>query len=98
MLLIILKNPKLLIQKQRRQAKILINFKKILKLEPKIEIKVKRKKLEKLRKYFDELRHKFSNKDEISQYRKALYNAKKHKLFESEIKEVRSILHKLKKS
>ena len=46
--------------------------------EQKIEKKVDRKKLEKLRKDFDELRHKFSNKDEIKEYRKAFYNAKKY--------------------
>ena len=62
--------------------------------EPKIEIKVNRKKLKKLRKDFDELRHKFSNKDEISQYRKVFYNAKKYKIFESEIEEFRKNLHK----
>ena len=66
--------------------------------EPKMEIKVNRKKLEKLRKDFDELRHKFSNKDEIKEYRKAFYNAKKYKLSESEIEEVRKNLNKLNKS
>ena len=40
------------------------------KSEPKMEIKVNRKKLEKLRKDFDELRHKFSNKDEIKDIEK----------------------------
>ena len=44
------------------------------------------------------MRHKFSNKDEISEYRKAFYNAKKHKLFESEIEGVRKNLNKFKKS
>ena len=68
------------------------------KSEPKMEIKVNRKKLEKLRKDFDELRHKFSNKDEIKEYRKAFYNAKKYKLSESEVEEVRKNLNKLKKS
>ena len=47
-----------------------------LKPEPKIEIKVNQKKSEKLRKDFDELSYKFSNKDEIKEYRKAFYNAK----------------------
>ena len=46
--------------------------------EQKIGKKVNRKKLEKLRKDFGELRHKFSNKDEIKEYRKAFYNAKKY--------------------
>ena len=35
-----------------------------------------RKKLEKHRKDFDELKYRFSNKDEIKEYRKAFYNAK----------------------
>ena len=69
-----------------------------LKPGPKIEIKVNRKKLEKLRKDFDELRHKFSNKDEIKEYRNAFYNAKKYKLSESEIDEVKKNLNKLEKS
>ena len=50
----------------------------------------------KLRKDFDELRHKFSNKDE-SEYRTAFYNAKKHKRFESKIEGVRKNLNKSKK-
>ena len=61
-------------------------------------IKALRKKLEKLRKDFDELTHKFSNKDEIKEYRKAFYNAKKYKLSESEIEQVRKNLNKLNKS
>ena len=66
-----------------------------LKPEPKIEIKVNRKKLEKLRKDFDELRHKFSNKDEIKDYRKAFYIAKNYKhLSESEIKNKKELLSK----
>ena len=66
-----------------------------LKPEPKIEIKVNRKKLEKLRKDFDELRHKFSNKDEIKDYRKAFHIAKNYKhLFESEIKKKKGLLSK----
>ena len=69
-----------------------------LKPEPKIEIKVNRKKLEKLRKDFDELRHNFSNKYETKEYRKAFYNAKKYKLSESEIEEVGKNLNKLKQS
>ena len=68
------------------------------KLELEQEIKVNKKKLKKLRKDFDELRHKFSNKDEIKEYRKAFYNAKKYKLSESEIEEVRKNLNKLNKS
>ena len=65
------------------------------KSEPKMEIKVNRKKLEKLRKDFDELRHKFSNKDEIKDYRKAFHIAKNYKhLFESEIKKKKGLLSK----
>ena len=45
--------------------------KQALKPETKIEIKVGSKKLEKLRKDFDELRYTFSNKDEIKDYRTA---------------------------
>ena len=43
--------------------------------EPKPEIRVNEKKFKKLRKDFDELRHKFSKK-EIDRYRKAFYVAK----------------------
>ena len=71
--------------------------KQTLKPETKLEVKFDRKKLEKLRKDFDELRHAFSNKDEINEYRKAFYNAKKHKLFESEIEKTNKNLNKLKK-
>ena len=65
--------------------------------EPKIEIKVNRKKLKKLRKGFDELKHKFSNKDEIREYRWAFYDAKKHKLSKSKMKKLNESLNKLKK-
>ena len=54
-----------------KTSKNLNKLKKILKPETKLEVK-----LEKLKKDFDELRHKFCNKDEISEYRKAFYNAK----------------------
>ena len=46
--------------------------------EPKIEVKLNRKKLEKLRKDFDELRHKFS-KTETNEYCKSFYGTKKYK-------------------
>ena len=70
-------------------------IRKTPKPETKIEIKVNSKKLEKLRKDFDELRHKFSNKDEIRDYRKAFYIAKNCKhLFESEIKKKKELLSK----
>ena len=65
--------------------------------EPKLEIEVNKKKLKKLRKDFDELRHKFSKK-EIKEYRKAFYNVKNYKnLCISEIKEAGKNLTKLKK-
>ena len=47
--------------------------------EPKPEIRVNKRKLKKLRKDFDELRHKFSKK-EIDRYRKAFYVAKNKKI------------------
>ena len=63
--------------------------------ETKIEIKVNSKKLEKLRKDFDELRHKFSNKNEIKDYRKAFHIAKNFKhVSESEIKKKKEVLSK----
>ena len=46
------------------------------------------------RKDSDELKHKFSNKGEISEYRKAFYNTKKYKLFELEIEEASKNLNK----
>ena len=46
--------------------------------KPKLKVKVNNKKLKKLRKDFDELRHKFS-KTEIKRYRKAFYIAKNYK-------------------
>ena len=69
------------------------------KLKPetlKPEIRVNKKKLKKLRKDFDELRHKFSKK-EIDRYRKAFYVAKnKQYLSKSEIKKTNKSLNKLK--
>ena len=69
------------------------------KLEPELEleIKVNKKNFKKLRKDFDELRHKFSNEDEIGEYRKAFYNAKICKLSKSEIEKTNKNLNKLKK-
>ena len=46
--------------------------------EPKSEIRVNNRKFKKLRKDFDELRHKFFKK-EIDRYRKAFYNNKNYK-------------------
>ena len=66
--------------------------------ETKVEIKVNSKKLKKLRKDFDELRHKFSNKDEIRKYRQAFYGAKKYKVSESEMDKTNKNLIELKKS
>ena len=63
--------------------------------ETKLEIKVNSKKLEKLRKDFHELRHKFSNKGELKDYRKAFYIAKNYKhLSESEIKKKKELFSK----
>ena len=72
--------------------------KQTLKPEAKLEVKFNMKKFKKLRKDFDELKHKFFNKDEISAYRKAFYNTKKYKLFESEIEQTSKNLNKLKKA
>ena len=48
--------------------------------EPKIRVITNKRKLKKLRKDFDELRHKFSIK-EIDRYRKTFYVAKKKESF-----------------
>ena len=65
--------------------------------KPKPEIRVNKRKLKKLRKDFDELRHKFS-KEEINEYRKAFYIAKSYKhLSESEIENINKNFNKLKK-
>ena len=62
----------------------------------KLEIRVNKRKFKKLRKYFDELRHKFSKK-EIDRNRKAFYAAKNKKyLSESEINKTNKGLTKLK--
>ena len=64
----------------------------------KLEIRVNKRKFKKLRKDFDELRHKFSKK-EIDRYWKAFYVAKNKKyLSESEIKKTNKSFTKLKKS
>ena len=65
------------------------------KLETKVEIKVNSKKLEKLRKDFDELKHKFSNNDDRKNYIKAFCIAKNYKhLSESQIKKKKEFLSK----
>ena len=64
--------------------------------EPKPKIRINKKKLEEIRKDFNELRHKFSKK-EIDRYRKAFYDIKNYRyLFISEIAEARKNLTKLK--
>ena len=66
--------------------------------EPKPEIRVNKRKLKKLRKDFDELRHKFSKK-EIDRYRKAFYVTENKKyLSKSEIKKTNRNLTELRKS
>ena len=74
---------------------------KLEKLKPetlKSEIRVNKKKLKKLRKDFDELRHKFSKK-EMHRQRKAFHVAKNKKyLSKSEIKKTNKSFNKLKKS
>ena len=66
--------------------------------EPKPKIRINKKKLEEIRKDFNELRHKFSKK-EIDKYRKAFYDIKNYRyLSASEIKEVGKNLNELKKS
>ena len=66
--------------------------------KPKPKIKFDKKKLEEIRKDFNELRHKFSKK-EIDKYRKAFYDIKNYRyLSASEIKKTGKNLTKLKKS
>ena len=65
--------------------------------EPKPKIKIDKKKLEEIRKDFNELRHKFSKK-EIDKYRKAFYNIKNYRdLLASEIKAARENVIEFKK-
>ena len=66
--------PKLEI-KPKPEPRIEIKPKPEQEAEPKIEVKLNWKKLEKLRKYFDELRHKFS-KTETNEYSKSFYGTK----------------------
>ena len=87
-----LKTPKLI------SSKLKISKLKIPKPKPRPEIRVNKKKLKKLRKDFDELRHKFSKK-EIKEYRKAFYVAKNEKyLSKSEITKANKNITKFKKS
>ena len=65
--------------------------------EPKPKIRINKKKLEEIRKDFNELRHKFSKK-EIDKYRKAFYNIKNYRdLLASEIKAARENVIEFKK-
>ena len=85
-----LKTPKLI------SSKLKISKLKIPKPKPRPEIRVNKKKLKKLRKDFDELRHKFDKK-EIDRYRKAFYNVKNYEnLSISKIKKASKSLTKLK--
>ena len=87
-----LKTPKLI------SSKLKISKSKIPKPKPRPEIRVNKKKLKKLRKDFDELRHKFDKK-EIDRYRKAFYDVKNYEnLSVSKIKKASKSLTKLKKS
>ena len=62
------------------------------------KIRINRKKLEEIRKDFNELRHKFFKK-EVDKYRKALYNIKNYRhLSTSEIEETKKNLTELRKS
>ena len=66
--------------------------------KPKQKIRIKKMKLEEIRKDFYELRHKFSKK-EIDKYRKAFHDIKNYRyLSASEIEEARKNLNKFKKS
>ena len=63
-------------------------IKALREIKPKPEIKINEKKLEEIRKDFNELRHKFSKK-EIDKYRKAFYDIKNYRYLSAwEIKEV----------
>ena len=72
--------------------------KALSKTKPKPKIKINKKKLEEIRKDFNELRHKFFKK-EIDKYRKAFHDIKNYRhLSELEIEGVRENLNKSKKS
>ena len=72
--------------------------KALSKAKPKPKIKINKKKLEEIRKDFNELRHKFFKK-EIDKYRKAFHDIKNYRhLSELEIEGVRENLNKSKKS
>ena len=72
--------------------------KALSKAKPKPKIKINKKKLEEIRKDFNELRHMFFKK-EIDKYRKAFHDIKNYRhLSELEIEGVRENLNKSKKS
>ena len=72
--------------------------KALSKAKPKPKIKINKKKLEEIRKDFNELRHMFFKK-EIDKYRKAFHDIKNYRhLSELEIEEVRENLNISKKS
>ena len=72
--------------------------KALSKPKPKLEVRFNKKKLEEIRKKFNELRHKFSKK-EVEKYRKAFHDIKNYKhLSTSDIKKVSKNLTKLKTS
>ena len=90
-----LKTPKLISSKLKTSKLKIPKPKPRPRLRP--EITVNKKKFEKLRKDFDELRHKFDKK-EIDRYRKAFYDVKNYEnLSVSKIKKVSKSLNKLKK-
>ena len=69
-------------------------IKALREIKPKPEIRINKKKLEEIRKDFNELRHKFSEK-EVGKDRKTFYDIKSHKhLSTSEIKKVSKNLTK----
>ena len=69
-------------------------IKALREIKPKPETRINKKKLEEIRKDFNELRHKFSEK-EVDKDRKTFYDIKNHKhLSTSEIKKVSKNLTK----
>ena len=73
-------------------------IKALSKPKPKPKIRINKNKLEKIRKDFNQLRHKFSKK-EADKYRKAFYVIRNYKLLSiSEIEEARRNLIELRKS
>ena len=79
-------------------AKLISSKLKIPKPKPRPKITVNKKKIKRLRKDFDKLRHKF-DKEEIDRYRKAFYDLKNYEnLSVSKIKKASKSLNKLEKS